>query len=136
MFALRQIMTPWPSFLSADMTLLEASRVMADRDLRTMPVCAPDRTFEGVLNARDLSRAVTRGKDPAIATIGELVHPMDAPSVDIDDPLDVVLFAMRVHDVRRMYVVEDGKLVGIVSLTDLARACPPERMRQVVAQVA
>lgn len=134
MFALRELMTEWPAFLPSDMSAAEASRLMAARPPMAMPVCSSDRTFEGMVRQRDfMTKVIDRGLDPRATAVGDISSGPDAPSIEIDDPVDVALFAMRVHGVRRLPVLEEGKLVGMVTLTTLARAMPAERQRTRVA---
>lgn len=127
MFALREIMTPWPVFLPMDTSLSEAARSIASNGTGVMPVCSPDRALQGLVGDRELSRLVARGNDPYLTTVGELVVNMDAPSIEVDDPIEVALFAMQVHAARHLPVVEDGILVGMVSFADLMKSIPEPR---------
>ncbi len=108
--------------ISPDDHLNEAARRMAQRDVGCLPVCDGDRLM-GMLTDRDIVvRAVARGEDPSRVRVA------DAMTYDVewcfeDHSLEDVGRHMADMQIRRIVVLDrDRRLVGIVSLGDIARA--------------
>lgn len=105
--------------MAPDETIQSAARKMADIDAGILPVSADDRLV-GVLTDRDIAiRAVGKGLPPQTAV-------RDVMSSEVrycydDEDVDDVLDTMADLQVRRLPVVNrDKRLVGIVSISDLA----------------
>ena len=70
---------------------------------------------------RDIAlRIVAEGKDPQSTPVGEIAS-TDLVTVTPDEDLDAALQKMAKHQVRRLPVVEDGRLIGVVAQADVAR---------------
>jgi CBS domain-containing protein len=116
---IKECMTRRVHTVGPDATIAEAARIMADNDVGALPVATPDRLI-GMITDRDIAiRAVAEGlgSDTNVRTImsDEVMYCYD--NEDIED----VLANMGDIQVRRLPVVdEDKRLVGIVSLSDLA----------------
>lgn len=115
---IRDVMTPNPRTVTPDDTIQSAARVMRDEDTGVVPVVDNGRTV-GVVTDRDIViRAVADGSQLSrpvreIVT-GNLVSA--TPDMSTREAADL----MSEHQVRRLPVVENERLVGIVSLGDLA----------------
>jgi CBS domain-containing protein len=107
--------------IAASSTIREAARLMAEIDAGSLPVSENERLV-GMLTDRDIAvRAVAAGKGPD-TTVGEAMSPEVLYCYD-DQDIDEVCENMADEQVRRLPVVDrDKKLVGIVSLGDLANA--------------
>jgi len=117
----KDIMTPNPECIRPDATLQEAARRMRDLDVGPLPVCGDDDRLAGMITDRDITvRAVAEGKDPKTTTVREamtddIVHVYE--DQDVADAAQV----MEQKQIRRLVVLNhDHRLVGIVSLGDLA----------------
>ena len=129
-----EVMTRGVQIGTPEMTLREAARMMADLDAGSLPIGEDDRLV-GMLTDRDIAiRAVGEGKGP------------DSPVRDImsrevlycfdDQGIDEAAHIMSEVKVRRLPVVNrDKRLVGIVSLGDLAR-CEEIAAGHAMARVA
>lgn len=111
----RHVVTATP-----ELSVLDAARRMAEKDVGCLVVVAGERPV-GVVTDRDLVlRAIARGLDPTRARVEEV---MSAPCVTVPDDVDPVEAAslMRAHRVRRLPIVAraTSRLVGIVTLDDL-----------------
>jgi CBS domain-containing protein len=121
--------------LSPDQTIREAASIMADIDAGALPVGENDRLV-GMLTDRDIVvRAVARGKsaDTPVAEVmsKEMLYCFDT------DGVDEVARNMAKAQVRRLPVVNRAKrLVGIVSLGDLARNDDPTTIGRTVSKVS
>jgi CBS domain-containing protein len=101
-------------------TLQEVATKMKELDVGAMPVCDSDRLV-GIATDRDIVvRGVVGGLDPKRAKITEVMTPhvhFCFEDSDVDDCVQL----MKEHQIRRALVLDRGKrLVGIVSLGDLA----------------
>ncbi|HEY2864683.1 MAG TPA: CBS domain-containing protein [Casimicrobiaceae bacterium] len=129
------IMTRDVHLLSPDQTIREAAGVMADIDAGALPVGENDRLV-GMLTDRDIVvRAVARGKsaDTKVAEVmsKEMLYCFDS------DGIDEVARNMAKAQVRRLPVLNRAKrLVGIVSLGDLARNDDPTTIGRTVSKVS
>jgi CBS domain-containing protein len=131
---LRDIMTPDPVVLDPDTTLREAASKMRDLDSGVMPVGERDRLV-GMLTDRDITvRATAQGKDPTSTPVREVMTPNVVYCRD-DDDLKSAARKMEEHQIRRLLVLNhDKRLVGIVSLGDLAVHEPDNRLTGEVAE--
>lgn len=130
-----EIMTRDVRLLSPDQTIREAASLMADIDVGSLPVGENDRLV-GMITDRDIViRAVAQGKsaDTKVAEVmsKEMLYCFDS------DEIDDVARNMGKAQVRRLSVVNsDKRLVGIVSLGDLARNDDPATIGRTVTRVS
>ncbi len=117
----RDIMTSGPECIGQAQTLAEAARRMRDLDVGALPICGADGALVGLVTDRDIVvRCVADGGDPAVTTAGELAEG-EPVTIGADDPVEDVLATMGEYQVRRLPVMDDGRLVGIISEADIAR---------------
>ena len=132
----RDIMTPAVEHLSIEATGLDAAKTLAKEGVGVVPVCEPDGHLRGVVTDRDLVVGVlAEGKDPASVRLGELIGE-EAVTIGADDSLDLAIKTMQDHKVRRLPVIDGQKLVGIISQADIARACPPDKIGDLVSAIS
>lgn len=119
---LSEIMTRNVEALAPDANLVEAARCMKDLDIGGVPVCAGDR-IQGFVTDRDIVvRAISEGKDPASCKISDVMSPNVQWCFE-DDDVEAAGKKMEENQVRRLLVLDrNKKMVGIVSLADIARA--------------
>ncbi|USX52514.1 CBS domain-containing protein [Lentzea sp. HUAS12] len=130
----RDIMHPGVRCVDEDANLVEAARLMRDLDVGSLPICGKDDRLHGIITDRDIViRAVAGGLDLATTKAGEFgchVHWVDA-----SDSIAEVLRTMEDNQIRRVPVIEDHRLVGMVSEADLARHLPEDRLASFVERV-
>ena len=113
------IMTARPRTIASSATVREAAKLMKDEDVGSLPVVQQDRLV-GVLTDRDIAvRVVAEGRD-ATTPVAEVASGTPV-TVESSADLDQALQLMSEHQVRRLPVVENGRVIGIVALADLAR---------------
>ena len=113
--SIRDAMTADPRSVGTSESVVDAARLMRDEDVGSLPVVDGDELV-GVITDRDITtRVVSEAKDPAATSAGDVI------SVDAGEDHEEALALMARHQVRRLPVVEDGKLVGIVAQADIAR---------------
>jgi len=118
----KEIMTRDPQCCTPSDTLQVAARLMADFDCGCVPVVdrADGNKIVGVLTDRDIAvRGVARGKTPD-SQVNDVMTPAPA-SCSPDDDVEDVERIMTETQVRRVPVVADGRVVGIIAQADLAR---------------
>jgi CBS domain-containing protein len=115
---IRDIMTPNPQTVSPQDSIQHAARIMRDQDTGVVPVVDNGRPV-GVVTDRDIVVRAVAEDGKLNRPIGEIVSgSMVAVSPDTSTREAAEL--MGEHQVRRLPVVEDDRLVGIVSIGDLA----------------
>lgn len=113
------IMTTFPEALSPDDTIQKAAKLMRDHDYGVIPILDTNDSLVGIVTDRDIVvKAIADGHGPETALS---VCMTDAPdSVPKDLPIAQALHLMEKHQIRRLPVVEYGRLIGMVSLSDIS----------------
>jgi signal-transduction protein with cAMP-binding, CBS, and nucleotidyltransferase domain len=128
----RDVMTPGPIGVDYYQTIGEAARTMRDWGVGAVLV-VNDQSLYGLVTDRDLVvRAVAEARGP-----DEPVGPLSSGSligVDADADAAEAVRLMREHAVRRLPVIEDGQVAGMVSLGDLALQDDPDSALAAVSQ--
>ena len=115
---IRDIMTPDPVGVYYDQTLAETARVMRDASVGAVLVVNGD-SLSGVVTDRDLVvRGLAEGAGPD-SPVGPVCS---AKLIGVDADADATEARRLMSDnaVRRLPVIDDGQIVGIVSMGDLA----------------
>jgi CBS domain-containing protein len=121
----RDVMTAPVVGLSETATLVEAAQHMRFSDIGDVLVVEGDQV-RGIVTDRDIVvRAIAENRDPNSTTIGEIAS-REAVTIGPDQPAAEAVELMRGHALRRLPVVEDGHLVGVLSLGNLAEWRDPE----------
>lgn len=117
----RDIMETDVEFVSADDTVEQAARKMADLDIGALPVCNPEKRLEGMITDRDIAvRVVAAGRDPKSTKVRELADQPEVVTIGADDSIDEALATMKDKKVRRLPVIDGKQVVGMISQGDLA----------------
>lgn len=128
----RDIMTPGNECVSTKDSAGDAARKMGELGVGALPICGPDNKIKGVVTDRDLIvKVVAQGRDLGAFPAGDL-NQNEAVTIGADDSADEVLATMTHHHVRRLPVVDGDKLVGMISLADVARALPNPEVGELV----
>lgn len=116
-------------------TLDVAARRMRDLDVGSLPVCGDDNRLHGMITDRDIVvRCLAEDRDPTATTASELAQET-VYWIQADADEDAVLATMEEHQIRRLPVIEDHRLVGIISEADLARQLPADKVAEFTARV-
>ncbi len=115
----RDLMTPDPVTVPKSTTVFEVAKMMRDRNIGDVIVMT-NGDICGIVTDRDIVvRTVADARHPASTHIGDICTP-DVVSVTPEHSLDHAIEVMREKSIRRLVVMEEGKVVGILSLGDLA----------------
>jgi CBS domain-containing protein len=117
--AVREIMTKNPLVLMADTPIREAARAMREKDIGDI-ILQKDGRLCGIVTDRDIVvRAIAEDKNPSTTPL-ETICSSQFTTVSPDDSDEKAVRLMREKSIRRIPVLEGQKVVGIVSLGDLA----------------
>ncbi len=133
--SVRDVMTPEVETTTSSQLLKEAARLMKDGDFGSIPV-VDDNRLVAVLTDRDIViRAVAERLDAATTRVGEIAS-ADPVTVSPDQNLDDALEIMSRYRVRRLPVVEEGRLVGMLSQADIALEAKEKVTGEVVQEIS
>jgi CBS domain-containing protein len=114
-----EIMTPDPVTVSEKTPVAEVARLMRERNIGDVIITEADHV-RGLVTDRDLVvRAIAEHRDPDSTTVGEVCS-SDLVTCTPQDRIDQAVQLMREHHLRRLPVVEGDRVVGALSLGDLA----------------
>ena len=114
MSRVRDAMVPDPTKLDADASAQAAGERLADPDVRAVLVC-DDGRLVGVITRKTLVReVVAAGRDPKTTPLRAIAEP-PLFTLDVDTALESAFRILEERDLERVPVVEDGRLVGILS---------------------
>ena len=118
MKTVRDVMTTNPVSMSSDSSVVDAAKAMSDMRIGSVVVMDKDKPC-GIVTDRDIAvRAVATGSDPKSTKLADICS-HDLAAVRPDQSLEDAIQLMKSHDVKRVVVLNDSKLEGIVSLGDL-----------------
>jgi CBS domain-containing protein len=117
--SVRDLMTQNPRAVRPDDTVVDAARMMRDENVGSLPVVDSDRLI-GMVTDRDVSvRVVAEGRDPSEVSVQEIAS-RNPVTAEATSDLNEALQLMARHQVRRLPVTEEGRLVGIIAQADVA----------------
>lgn len=120
MMLVRHAMAERPVTASRDMTAGDAAGLMAANDIGVVPITEQHRLV-GLVTDRDLVlRVVAERKDPRSVRLGDIATTRGIETVSPDMQLCDARALMAQRGIRRLPVVKDGRLVGMLSLGDVA----------------
>ncbi len=117
--SVRDAMTGDPRSIGATASVVEAARLMREDHIGSLPITDGEKLV-GMITDRDITtRVVAEAADPKVTSVGA-VYSRDLITVEPDKELQEALQLMARHQVRRLPVVENERLVGIVAQADIA----------------
>jgi len=104
--------------VAADCTVLEVVRTFVRHNIGAAVVVEGGRPV-GIVSERDALRLTARGADGLAVLQAGMVMTRDLVTAAPDDEVDRAMHLMTDHRVRHLPILDDGKLVGIVSIGDV-----------------
>lgn len=116
-------------------TLTQAAQMMRDLDVGALPISDADDRLCGILTDRDIVvKCIAAGQDPSKVTAGDLAQ--GTPRwIDAGADVEEVLHEMEAHQIRRLPVIENKRLVGVISEADLAHHLTDRQLAEFVEMV-
>jgi CBS domain-containing protein len=131
----RELMTSDPATVEPDATLGEVATLMKQEDCGSIPVVEGGRLV-GIVTDRDIViRAVAAGKDPKSTRVSEVMS-ADPVTVRPDENIDRAREVMAERQIRRLPVVENGALVGILVTAQIAREESEHETGQTIKEIS
>ena len=133
--SVRDAMTENPRSIGASASVVEAARVMREEHIGSLPI-TDDEQLVGMITDRDITtRVVAEAADPQKTSVEE-IYSRELISVEPDKDLEEALQLMASYQVRRLPVVENGRLVGIVAQADVALSEDEQKTGQLVEAIS
>lgn len=131
----RDVMHAGAKCIGEDDSLYKAAQLMRDLEVGSLPICGRDNRLHGIITDRDIVlRCCAEARDPAEVKAGELAQ--GKPYwVDAGADVSKALSMMEQHQIRRLPVIADHQLVGMISEADLARHLTDEQLAHFVESV-
>ena len=95
-----------------------------------VPILDKDGSLAGIVTEVDLLRTLRDGKSLDNTPVDEIMT-RDVTTVDVDTPLEEIIEALESERILRVPVMEDGRMVGIVSRPDLLRAAVEPQFQRI-----
>ena len=131
----RDAMTASPTVVSSDTNVVEAARAMTTENVGSLPVVDQEKLV-GMVTDRDLvTNVLAKDLDPHKVPVSD-VATENPEFVGPEDPLDTALQRMAEKQVRRLPVVEDGRVVGILAQADVAQSAKAESTGRMVEEIS
>ena len=128
-------MTTQPRSAEPSQSLVEAAQVMKRADIGSLPVVEEGRLV-AVLTDRDIVvRAVAEGVDLNVTLVGDIAS-REPVTVGPEEDLDEALRLMARHQVRRLPVVDEQRLVGVLAQADVATEAKASKTGEVVEEIS
>ncbi|THA23742.1 CBS domain-containing protein [Streptomyces sp. RKND-216] len=130
-----EIMHPGAEWIPATETLDRAAQLMRRLDVGALPISDADERMCGILTDRDIViGCVAEGRDPSRVTAGDMAR--GTPRwIEASADVSQVLEEMQSHRIRRLPVVENKRLVGMISEADIAHHLTDDQIAKFVENV-
>lgn len=119
---IRELMSKSVVSITPEESAALAARLLTRHNLGMLPVCGQDGRLVGVVTDRDIvTRCLAAGQDPSRVPVEDIMT-RELETLSPQEEGEAALARMAGCQVRRLPVVEEGKVVGVLSLADLARS--------------
>ena len=116
----KEIMTTNIAALAPDNTVMDAAKSMQSHNIGCMPVCQPNGSVAGIITDRDIVvRNLAENGDPKTSLVKDIMT-NNVITVQADADVDTAAEIMASNKIRRLPVVQNHSLVGMISIGDLA----------------
>jgi len=103
-----------------NMKALDAARLMTEKGISSL-IIEKDHAPVGIISERDFVKKIClKDMKPSTINVGSIMSKIQTYASP-DTPVDVAIQRMVNHKIRRLPVISDGKVIGIITVTDLAK---------------
>jgi CBS domain-containing protein len=140
----REAMTPDPQTVDKTTNVVDAARLMKEHDVGSLPVVEQDEMaggyivnrLVGIVTDRDIAiRVAGEGLDPNTVRVEEIYSEQPATAVP-DEPVDDALERMAELQVRRLPVVDEDRLIGMLAQADVAHVAKDKKVAHLVEAIS
>ncbi|WP_055482701.1 CBS domain-containing protein [Sphaerimonospora mesophila] len=130
----RDVMHPGAECIGEHESLRHAAEMMRDLGVGALPICGEDDRLKGIITDRDIViKCCAEGKDLEECTAGELAGGL--VWVDAQTSVEEALLTMEQNQIKRLPVIENGRIAGMISEADLAKELPDSKLAEFVHRV-
>jgi CBS domain-containing protein len=116
--------------VTAEASVLDAITIMADRAIGSLPVMQGEELL-GIVTERDYARKViVKGRSSKSTQVGEIMT-SEVYTASLSDTVNSCMTVMTERKIRHLPVVEDGKVVGMISIGDLVQAIITDQQEEI-----
>jgi len=121
--------------ISKSQTVYDAARIMAEKKIGALPVVEGERVV-GIFSERDImNRVVAKNLDTQRTTIDQVMT-KELIVGEPDEDIEEILVRMKQANIRHLPIIEEGKLIGIISFRDLLQADLKEKDEEIKIMTA
>lgn len=132
----RDIMTTDAQCIDETATLTQAAEKLRELDVGAMPICGEDDRLKGMITDRDIVvKCLAVGKDPNTMTAGEIGDGKPV-TIGADDSITEAIATMKEHQIRRLPVIDNYQLIGMIAQADIARSISDEQVGDLVELIS
>lgn len=132
----RDIMTTDAQCIDETATLTQAAEKLRELDVGAMPICGEDDRLKGMITDRDIVvKCLAVGKDPNTMTAGEIGDGKPV-TIGADDSITEAIATMKEHQIRRLPVIDNHQLIGMIAQADIARSISDEQVGDLVELIS
>jgi len=114
----RDVMNPKVIIIKPNVSVKDASKLMNDNRIGSLIVVEKKKT-RGILTERNILTSVAEGKDCESTTVEEIMS-TKVVTIDPDKTIEEAVELMTKNNIKKLPVVEDDKLIGIITASDIA----------------
>ncbi|WP_433498218.1 CBS domain-containing protein [Sphaerimonospora sp. CA-214678] len=130
----RDVMHPGAECIGEHESLRRAAEMMRDLGVGALPICGEDDRLKGIITDRDIViKCCAEGRDIEKCTAGELAGGL--VWVDAQTSVEEALLTMEQNQIKRLPVIENGRIAGMISEADLAKELPDSKLAEFVHRV-
>ena len=130
------IMTKDVTVIREEETMRDAAQRLASDDIGVLPITDGQKNLKGILTDRDIVvHVIARGRDINETRARDLEQG-EVVTLRPDDSIQHACDLMAEHKVRRLPVVENGRVIGMVSQADVAKSMPPEAAGRMLTSIS
>jgi len=116
----QDIMTKDVVAVDENMTALDAARLMTEKGISSL-IIEKNHAPVGIISERDFVKKIClKDMQPSTINVGSIMSKIQTYASP-ETPVDVAVQRMVNHKIRRLPVISDGKVIGIITVTDLAK---------------
>lgn len=140
----REAMTPDPQAVERSTNVVDAARLMKAHDVGSLPVVEKSEMaggyvvnrLVGIVTDRDIAiRVAGEGLDPKTVRVEQIYSDQPATAVP-DEPVDEALERMAELQVRRLPVIDEDRLVGMLAQADVAHVAKDKKVAHLVEAIS
>ena len=118
----KDVMTSHIACIQPEHTVMEAAKAMQKHNIGILPVCYESQALVGIVTDRDIvTRCIANGRNVSTTPIGDIMTE-EVFTIEPDANINEASRMMADYRIRRLPVMHNGEMIGIISIGDIATA--------------